>query len=290
MLLTGYKRGSSGGIVVPVLSVSRKTLAFFAMMALMLTGCETINGLGNRFADFKFPDFWTSPQTSDALATGCPEAEVIQELRNLTEFAPMAPATPDNMVSSVRIANLKTVCRSVDSTSVTLDIALTLTGSLGPRARIKPTDKPSFAYPYFVALTTDDGKIVAKEIHAVSLSYDKGQDRLTLEETLRHTLPIRLSGGHITPYRLLVGFQLSDDQLAYNRANPEPKIDLKEIAMTVAPAQKQPDATTKTLNDIAPAAGPSATTPGKTALPRENVKPARSHHSKNTKSATTPKQ
>lgn len=251
-----------------VLRFSKRTLGFLTAMTLMLTGCETMNDIGTRLAQFSFPTLWSgAPQPT--IAEGCPQAEVVQELRNLNEFAPMAPQKPDQMVSSVRIANLKTICRSVDSTSVTLDLAVTLTGALGPKARVNPTDKPSFAYPYFVALTTDDGKIVAKEIHAVSLSYAKGQNTLTQEETLSHTLPVRLASGAKGPYRLLVGFQLADEQLAYNRENPEPKIDTAEIVRTVgaqlsdspsdsrqATASAEEETSTK-LAALAPAAGTS---------------------------------
>lgn len=270
-----------------VLRFSRKTLAFFALMALMLTGCETINDIGTRFSDFKFPEFWPIVESRPDVATGCPEAEVLQELRNLNEFAPMATPGPESQVSSVRIANLKTVCRSVDSTSVTLDLALTLTGSLGPKARIKPSDKPSFAYPYFVALTSGNGKIIAKEIHAVSLSYDKGQNRLTHEETLRHTLPVRLARGQAGPYRLLVGFQLSDEQLAYNRAHPEPKINVQDIASMVnagpsvnspaslhASEQKDMLQEAHAMNAVLPAAGESLVREKKRAISKPGQKPA----------------
>ncbi|HRC26656.1 MAG TPA: hypothetical protein PKX87_04400 [Alphaproteobacteria bacterium] len=258
--------------------VSKRTLVFFAMVALLLTGCETMNDIGARFADFRFASLWPAGGSAATVAAGCPEAEVVQELRNLNEFAPMAPQKPDQMVSSVRIANLKTICRDVDSTSVTLDLAVTLTGTLGPKARINPTDKPSFAYPYFVALTTGDGKIVAKEIHAISLAYGKGQNMLTQEETLSHTLPVRLSARASNgPYRLLVGFQLSDDQLAYNRDHPEPKIDTAEIVQMVAAQTAQ---TTKissgdeeqTLAALSPAAGSSSAI---ARPPRNGLKPAR---------------
>lgn len=258
-----------------VLRLSKRTLAFFTAMTLMLTGCETMNDIGTRFAQFRFPALWPVGDRTTVIAEGCPQAEVVQELRNLNEFAPMAPQKPDQMVSSVRIANLKTVCRNVDSTSVTLDLAVTLTGTLGPKARISPTDKPSFAYPYFVALTTGDGKIVAKEIHAISMSYGKGQNTLTQEETLRHTLPVRLSGSGRGPYRLLVGFQLAEEQLAYNRENPEPKIDTTEIVQTVAAQMAHSGAeeqTPTTLASLTPAAGRAS---GATRPPNNGVKPIR---------------
>lgn len=258
-----------------VLRLSKRTLAFFTAMTLMLTGCETMNDIGTRFAQFRFPALWPVGDRTTVIAEGCPQAEVVQELRNLNEFAPMAPQKPDQMVSSVRIANLKTVCRNVDSTSVTLDLAVTLTGTLGPKARISPTDKPSFAYPYFVALTTGDGKIVAKEIHAISMSYGKGQNTLTQEETLRHTLPVRLSGSGRGPYRLLVGFQLAEEQLAYNRENPEPKIDTTEIVQTVAAQMARSggeEQVPMTLASLTPAAGRAS---GATRPPNNGVKPIR---------------
>ena len=106
-------------------------------------------------------------------------------------------------------------------------------GTLGPQARAASGQKPFFSHPFFVAITSDNGDILAKEIFAASLTYPAGADSQTYTERLRQVIPIdnRDRGAN---YKVLVGFQLTPDQLAYNRKK------LAEVQIMRAAEQNQP--------------------------------------------------
>ena len=94
-------------------------------------------------------------------------------------------------------------------------IDLNFHGHLGPKARIKPSDRPFFAYPYFVAVSDSIGNELAKEVFAASVSYEVGQDSIKLVETIRQRLPLD-TDGQVPAYQVSAGFQLTEDQLSHN--------------------------------------------------------------------------
>ena len=63
---------------------------------------------------------------------------------------------------------------------------------------------------------------MAKEVFAVSMNFEPGETTRTHTEYLRQIIPIK-SKETAFQYQVLVGFQLSPEQLAYNRAALAPK-------------------------------------------------------------------
>jgi hypothetical protein len=97
------------------------------------------------------------------------------------------------------------------SQSVTVDIKLSFEGTAGANG---PAGTAS--YPFFVAVTGPGGNILAKEVFAASMDYSRGPNQ-TYFESMRQIIPVpsKTAGEQ---FKVLAGFQLSDDQLAYNRA------------------------------------------------------------------------
>jgi hypothetical protein len=144
----------------------------------------------------------------------CPPVTVRPDLRTLVEYqTPNNPA--ENMrISDVEIVDAKGICR-VENNAIALQIDLTLEGRTGPKARVRASDKPSFAYPYFVAVTDAQGNILSKEIFAAPLAYGSNEKEMRSVETVFQTMPFPDSAaGEI--YNVVVGFQLTPEQLAYN--------------------------------------------------------------------------
>ena len=77
----------------------------------------------------------------------------------------------------------------------------------------------NFSYPYFVAVTDEDGKILAKEIFAASVSYSSEQETIKQIETINQLLPKTRDA---SDYTVLLGFQLNEEQLIYNRTQISP--------------------------------------------------------------------
>ncbi len=204
-----------------------KAFAFLTVTGvLLLTGCSTFEGLksdlsegynavSNTFA--KVIDPVKEEKKKLPVYDGtCPPVSARQDLTHLVEFYNPTKPSDSTKVSEATITGVKNTCR-VENDSILMQIDLSLTGKTGPKARVKSTDKPSFAYPYFVAVTDEQGNVVSKEIFAVTLSYDSNQKELSLTESVFQNMPFpdSTSGQH---FNVIVGFQLTNEQLAYNAA------------------------------------------------------------------------
>lgn len=147
----------------------------------------------------------------------CPPVSVRPDLRELVEFYNPAKTTDATKISEATITNVQNTCR-VENTAIIMQIDITLEGKTGPKARVKATDKPSFAYPYFVAVTDEHGNVVSKEIFAASVAYTADQNSITQTENIFQNMPVPDSASGEN-FSVIVGFQLSEEQLAYNQTH-----------------------------------------------------------------------
>lgn len=217
-----------------------------AAALLTLSGCQTTaEGMKQSFNDFFSGKHWQSSKI--ASAGGCPQVKMVEDLRSLSEFNDMDRAEPDKVVSTVTLASLDSTCEyDARKDIATLSLMMAFESRLGPKGRIRAGDKPNFVYPYFIAVTTRQGDIVAKEVYAVAMAYDNKQTELASTETLKKLIP--LDGKGASDYEILVGFQLSDEQLAYNRTRSATEPEAAALAKIAEKAEK-----------IEPAAGNAAT-------------------------------
>lgn len=185
----------------------------------------------------------TDPRSEQFVVSGnCPTVEIVNELSMLSEYMDVANPQADNLLSSVHLSQAESDC-TYSGKNATVDIKLAFEGMLGPRGRTSASDKPFFSYPFFVAVTAPDGKILAKEVFGASMTYGTDQDTQTYYESLRQIIPIA-DPARGARYKVLVGFQLSQDQLNQNRAfirrqneaPPEPEIQ-EEIIFNQPPME-----------------------------------------------------
>ncbi len=231
---------------------SAKLACLLAITPLLLTGCSTWNGLKNDVSggfnalggafsqDGEKGDAATVAAVADPNEAKkklpvydgtCPPVTVRPDLSHLVEFYDAAKPSVETKVSEATITNVQNICR-VEGTSLSMQVDISLTGKTGPKARVKPSDKPSFAYPYFVAVTDAQGTVLSKEIFAASVSYGSDKDSIGKTESIFQTMPLPdKTAGQV--YNVVVGFQLTMDQLAYNQKNP-----VAVTAPAAAPAEK----------------------------------------------------
>jgi hypothetical protein len=154
---------------------------------------------------------------NSAPAPTCPDVRIVSDLNQVHQFNDGRQPDQQDSVSSIWMKDIKENC-TIGSKNISIDMTLAFEGTIGPKGKSRNTDKPSFAYPYFVAITNNQGNIVAKEVFAVTLSYENGQTHETKVEKVRQVIPV--TSNDMKNYKVLVGFQLSDDELAYNRSLP----------------------------------------------------------------------
>ena len=199
--------------------------ALLLVSVLALTGCNTVQALKTDLASgydkvagvFKAPiDPVKEQKKKLPVYDGtCPNVSVRPDLARLVDFQSPAKTSDSDKVSEVSIISVENICR-IEKESLIMQIDLALSGNTGPKGRIKPGDKPSFAYPYFVAVTDSQGHVVSKEIFAASLAYGASQNALEQKETVFQAMPFPDIAQGLS-YSVIVGFQLTEQQLAYNQ-------------------------------------------------------------------------
>lgn len=201
---------------------------FLILAAVMgLTGCDTVSGAMtdvkgafSRLGGDKQADDAAMPAAEPLIASDgvdCPRVGVVEDLNSLTQLSDDSGRIGTE-ISSARMASVQSQC-AINDKNVIVDMDIMFEGRMGPKGRVKLDDQPSFSYPYFIAITTPSGSITAKEVFTATVAYESGQDTMNHAEQLRQVIPLT---GEYNPsdFEILVGFQLSPAELAYNRANP----------------------------------------------------------------------
>lgn len=197
-----------------------KTARLLALCLCLLgvASCRTVDGVMDDIDSMDLPAISMDgePSTGDLIYSGsCPEIRLIDELASYSEFSDSSSTRDRDLVSRVNISDVNSACHSDEST-ITLDLKLTFEGTLGPQARSSMSEKPFFSYPFFVAVASPQGKILAKEVFAASMTYPPGSNRHFYYENIRQLIPVE-ARDHGRPFKILLGFQLGPDQLEYNQ-------------------------------------------------------------------------
>ncbi len=214
-------------------------LGTVSVAALSLTACETMKKTGDAITSIDMPFYGDDDvKAQDGLVmaktNGCPQVAVVEDLKSLTQFEVPSAPTPGEKISSVAMTGLDTNCTVTEKT-VAVDISLRFDGYLGPQAAEWQSQSRNFAYPYFIAVTTPAGDILSKEVFAATIRYDAGETAITQQEKTRQVIPLR-EDSKPGQYEILVGFQLTEDELNYARMMASQPAPEDAAQTTAAPA------------------------------------------------------
>lgn len=144
----------------------------------------------------------------------CPQVSVDAHHGDMHQFMRQDKMLDAEKVSDVAITSIQHHCSFKDHNLI-VSLGIRFKGTLGPKAKAWSNEKPSFAYPYYVAIDKDNGEELAREIFAATISYDKGQDSAEKTENIRQIIPISTFGS-AKDYKVRVGFQLTPQEELYN--------------------------------------------------------------------------
>ena len=178
-----------------------------------------------------------------ALRSVCPAVGVPDYTGDITLFSPADARTLDALDVTAAITNVRSTCDETGDqvyASATFDVIATRSNTASPR---------TVSLPYYSTVMRGGSSVVAKRIGQVELSFAAGESRAqasgtagayvnraeaTLPEDIRERITRRRRAGAqsaaVDPltepdvraaiaratFELLIGFQLTEDQLAYN--------------------------------------------------------------------------
>jgi hypothetical protein len=149
--------------------------------------------------------------SGDQFPPPCPAAAILGDAADLTRYRGAGQDLTD-MVLSGRITGLSGSCKRTSQGAVVLTtVKVTLELTRGPAAPGRTVNAA-----YFVALTRGE-TILAKQVFPLSAEFAPNAERVRLTgDEVEVPVPNRGSEG-AAAYRILVGFELTPQELATNR-------------------------------------------------------------------------
>ena len=141
----------------------------------------------------------------------CPSVGTPSPLESFTQFEPAGGRDLTQVKFSGKFSGFQSTCE-YDDTGVDVDLAIQMIVERGPADRDRQAD-----LQYFVAVENGPGNLTAKHVFDVGIPFEGNSRRLARVEELqlRIPLPADLSFSKV---RVLVGFQLTQEQVDYNRS------------------------------------------------------------------------
>ncbi len=143
----------------------------------------------------------------------CPDFGLVPELTRLTQFKNGPGRTMDDVRYDIVVRNFGQATCSLKDRKVRVSVRLEFAVERG-----RAEQGSRVEYAYFVAIRHRvTGDIVTKEVFPVAFDLPKDRASVVVEEELEQvTIPIKKDeeGRY---YAILVGLQLTEDQLAFNR-------------------------------------------------------------------------
>lgn len=151
----------------------------------------------------------------------CPVAGVLFDAERLVEI--QGEELHENVGFTASIEGVKGFCRYVDDNPITMEIEIDFAFGKGPKA--EGNEK---TFQYFVAVTRRDRVVLAKQVTPITVKFDSNKDVVRMKEKVEGIVIPRatptVSG---TNFEVLVGLELTPEQLAFNRAGKRFRMQVK---------------------------------------------------------------
>jgi hypothetical protein len=143
----------------------------------------------------------------------CPTITGVTDASAVTVFRPGTTADPANVLYAVEITNVSGAC-DMDKKETVSDANV----DIHFRATRAPSGSEAhYKIPYFVAITDGTSRVMAKTMYSVVIDFAPGQTTAETSDSVGAAHLNVAKGKHPYDYQILVGLQLTKDQLEYNR-------------------------------------------------------------------------
>ncbi len=145
----------------------------------------------------------------------CPNVAVIGDMSVVTKFRPGLGRDLTDVILEARITDYDGSCDTDMNEGaggeVQVEMRLMIEIERGPA-----NAERRGVFQYFIAIGDRERNILAKEVFTTEVAFEGNRNRMTTVEELTQIIPLR-QGEFGDDYSIYVGFQLSEDELLYNR-------------------------------------------------------------------------
>jgi len=142
----------------------------------------------------------------------CPSGLIPTDASKITRFRDGTGRDLTDVIVEGNVQDILVQCK-YSKKEVVVDLQIAITADRGPADRSRVAE-----FPYFVAVQNPDGEISTKEQFKVRFDFTDNRTHLgvVLNEAEPH-IPLA-DVAKADAYRIIVGFQLTPDELAWNRS------------------------------------------------------------------------
>lgn len=135
----------------------------------------------------------------------CPQVAILRNLERIEDHG-RDSIDPSTLVAVAAMRNIEGSC-DYDDQGVRISFDLNMVAEKGPRL-----GGDQISFPYFVSLVGPEDQVLSKEPLTAKFEFPSGGKQVKKTESLRIFLPLK-KDETAQGYRVLMGFQLSEDQL-----------------------------------------------------------------------------
>lgn len=152
----------------------------------------------------------------------CPVSAVLFDAERAVEI--VGEEVHENVAYTGLIEGVSGFCRYTDDNPITMDVEIDFAFGRGPMA-----EGYEKTFEYFVAVTRRDRVVLAKQTTPITVKFDSDETVVRLTEEIGGIVIPRatptVSG---TNFEVLVGFVVTPEQLAFNRAGKRFRMQVSE--------------------------------------------------------------
>lgn len=183
---------------IVMLSQSRRIFRQFRALKVLMSGLVTLMVLA-------------ACTSADDDPRACPRVAILDDAANVTVFNEPGAVDLTDVVARAALSNIRGGCEYFDEeVDVTFDVTLS-----AERGAALSGNQTSF--DYFVTILDPTGIVIAKQVFRTPVVFPEGVFRAGALESLEQTIPLPVEGADARAYSILLGFQLTPEQVKYNR-------------------------------------------------------------------------
>jgi hypothetical protein len=214
-----------------------RAFAVLSLSLLALAGCSSSRGrtiempggvMPEEAPDQRPPNFWERMVGADDRPNvgPCPLMGVLYDSARVVDFAAPNEQRYANIEYTGEMQGVRGLCRYVDADPITMSLDIDMAFGRGPAAT---SDRQT--YRYWVAVTRRGVAPIEKVYFDIDVRFPRDEVVVTRRETIERIVIPRatpdLSGEN---FEILVGFELTPEQLQFNRDGRRFRIDAAQRA------------------------------------------------------------